>query len=81
MPSAAGSAARAASVHIGVGPFPDELLDGAVVAGPEARFDAHESISLAFLTALQLLPPRQRAVLSCAMSSAGTRPRSRRCST
>ena len=50
-------------VHIGVGPFPDELLDGAVVAGPEARFDAHESISLAFLTALQLLPPRQRAVL------------------
>jgi RNA polymerase sigma-70 factor (ECF subfamily) len=54
---------RGSEVHIGVGPFPDELLDEATVAGPEARFDAHESISLAFLTALQLLPPRQRAVL------------------
>ena len=43
-------------------PFPDELLAGAE-ASPEARYDARESITLAFLTALQSLPPRQRAVL------------------
>ena len=47
---------------LGVGPIPDDLLDD-TSAGPEARYDAHESISLAFLTAIQLLPPRQRAVL------------------
>jgi RNA polymerase sigma-70 factor (ECF subfamily) len=48
-----------------IGPFPDTLLAGnaAPEIGPEARYDAHESISLAFLTVLQLLPPRQRAVL------------------
>jgi RNA polymerase sigma-70 factor (ECF subfamily) len=45
-----------------VGPIPDDIL-GDASAEPEARYDAHESISLAFLTALQLLPPRQRAVL------------------
>jgi RNA polymerase sigma-70 factor (ECF subfamily) len=48
---------------VGVGPFPDGLLDEAAVAGPEVRYDARESISLAFLTVLQVLPPRQRAVL------------------
>jgi RNA polymerase sigma-70 factor (ECF subfamily) len=46
-------------------PFPDALLDGAISAppGPEARYEQAESISLAFVTALQLLPPRQVAVL------------------
>jgi RNA polymerase sigma-70 factor (TIGR02960 family) len=46
-------------------PFPDALLEGAidVPLGPEARYEQTESISLAFLTALQALPPRQLAVL------------------
>jgi RNA polymerase sigma-70 factor (ECF subfamily) len=46
-------------------PYPDALLDGAMDAplGPEARFERSESISLAFVTALQVLPPRQLAVL------------------
>jgi RNA polymerase sigma-70 factor (ECF subfamily) len=46
-------------------PYPDALLDGAIAApiGPEARYEQTESISLAFITALQILPARQRAVL------------------
>jgi RNA polymerase sigma-70 factor (TIGR02960 family) len=46
-------------------PFPDALLEGAVDVppGPEARYEQNESISLAFVTALQVLPPRQLAVL------------------
>jgi len=43
-------------------PCPDDLSDGAP-ASPEARYDARESVALAFLTALQHLPARQRAVL------------------
>ena len=46
-------------------PYPDSLLDGLAdtTAGPEARYEASEAIALAFITALQTLPPRQRAVL------------------
>jgi len=46
-------------------PFPDALLDRAAgrPPGPEARYEQTEAISLAFVTALQLLPPRQLAVL------------------
>ena len=46
-------------------PYPDVLLEGAInlPPGPEARYEQAESISLAFVTALQVLPPRQVAVL------------------
>ena len=46
-------------------PFPDALLGGAIdmPPGPDARYEQTESISLAFVTALQMLPPRQLAVL------------------
>ena len=46
-------------------PYPDALLEGAmgVPLGPEACYEQTESISLAFVTALQALPPRQVAVL------------------
>jgi RNA polymerase sigma-70 factor (ECF subfamily) len=38
-------------------PYPDELLD------PHTRYERAETVSLAFVTALQLLPPRQVAVV------------------
>jgi RNA polymerase sigma-70 factor (ECF subfamily) len=46
-------------------PYPDDLLTGLAdsAPGPDARYESAESISLAFITAMQLLPPRQRAVL------------------
>ena len=50
-------------------PYPDVLLDGLLdvlsdqAPGPEARYESREAISLAFVTAVQLLSPNQRAVL------------------
>jgi RNA polymerase sigma-70 factor (TIGR02960 family) len=46
-------------------PYPDVLLEGLAdtAPGPEAQYETTEAISVAFVTALQLLPPRQRAVL------------------
>ena len=66
--------APAADPHDGLGeaiiesvwvePYPDERLglEGGL-AGPEARYEQHESVELAFIAALQHLPARQRAVL------------------
>ena len=45
-------------------PFPDDLLgDDAGQASPEAAYEQREAIELAFVAALQHLPPRQRAAL------------------
>jgi RNA polymerase sigma-70 factor (TIGR02960 family) len=47
-----------------VEPYPDVLLDLPDRSpGPAARYEARESIELAFIVALQQLPPRQRAAL------------------
>lgn len=54
-------AARNAEV-LWLEPFPDSWLADAI-ENPEAHYSRAESVSLAFLTALQLLPPRQRAIL------------------
>ena len=56
---------RPDSETLWIEPYPDaelkDLPDAA--AGPDVRFELHESIRLAFITAIQQLPPRQRAVL------------------
>ncbi|MGZ4351518.1 MAG: RNA polymerase subunit sigma-70 [Solirubrobacteraceae bacterium] len=46
-------------------PYPDALLEGVMDAapGPEARYEAKETVALAFVSGLQHLAPRQRAVL------------------
>jgi RNA polymerase sigma-70 factor (ECF subfamily) len=44
-------------------PYPDRWLTGGAGASPEARYEQRESVELAFIVALQALPPRQRAVL------------------
>jgi len=46
-------------------PYPDTNLEGFADAAPnpEARYTARESVQLAFVAAIQQLPPRQRAAL------------------
>src|SRR5215207_6345828 len=46
-------------------PYPDSLLEGLAdpVLAPDARYEARESVGIAFMAALQLLPLRQRAAL------------------
>jgi len=46
-----------------VEPLPDEWIDGQPDIYPEARYEVRESITLAFVAALQKLPGRQRAAL------------------
>jgi RNA polymerase sigma-70 factor (TIGR02960 family) len=44
-------------------PYPDALIEAALPLDPATRYEQTEAVSLAFVTALQLLPARQRAVL------------------
>lgn len=44
-------------------PLPHHLVEIDLPDSPEAVYDRTESLSLAFMTALQMLPPRQLAVL------------------
>jgi RNA polymerase sigma-70 factor (ECF subfamily) len=46
-------------------PYPDSMLEGIADAapGPAARYEVKESVALAFVSGLQYLAPRQRAVL------------------
>ncbi len=46
-------------------PYPDVMLEGIPdsAPGPDARYETKEAVALAFVTGLQHLPPRQRAVL------------------
>jgi RNA polymerase sigma-70 factor, ECF subfamily len=46
-------------------PYPDTALEGVADTelGPDAQYELRESIQLAFIAAIQQLPPRQRAVL------------------
>jgi RNA polymerase sigma-70 factor, ECF subfamily len=44
-------------------PYPDHAFANRLMASPEARYEQRESLELAFIVALQHLPPLQRAVL------------------
>ncbi len=48
---------------IWIEPFPDAMIDPQPSMYPEARYEVLESITLAFMAALQKLPGRQRAAL------------------
>src|SRR6185369_5116903 len=63
-------------------PYPDELLEGATNGplDPEARYEQTEAISLAFVTALQVLPRANAPCSSCVRYSDTTPPRWPTCS-
>jgi RNA polymerase sigma-70 factor (ECF subfamily) len=56
---------RADTGTLWIEPYPDAELESVPdpAAGPDARYELRESVRLAFITAIQQLPPRQRAVL------------------
>ena len=59
-----GPVAEPLTESVWIEPFPDDdLALGDAFAGPDARYEARESVELAFIAALQHLPPRQRAAL------------------
>ena len=65
-PAAPGAPARPRAGPAGawLEPFPDDLLgDDTGRASPDAVYEQREAIELAFVAALQHLPPRQRAAL------------------
>ncbi|MER9600030.1 MULTISPECIES: RNA polymerase subunit sigma-70 [unclassified Mesorhizobium] len=65
-PPSHGSATGGPSAEITwLEPYPDAELPGLVDSGPgpEARYESREAVRLAFVAAIQDLPPRQRAAL------------------
>src|SRR5690348_14902337 len=64
-PAATGMPAGPATEVAWLEPYPDSGLIGVVdeAANPEARYTSREAVKLAFVAAIQQLPPRQRAVL------------------
>jgi RNA polymerase sigma-70 factor (ECF subfamily) len=63
LPEAAETPARSPAELAWLQPFPDQMLDPAAAGSPESRAVARESIGLAFMIAVQVLPARQRAAL------------------
>jgi RNA polymerase sigma-70 factor, ECF subfamily len=64
-PTIADAVARSTELALHLSPYPDTLLDElqSTSGDPSTEYDAYESVQVAFLGAVQLLPPRQRAVL------------------
>jgi RNA polymerase sigma-70 factor, ECF subfamily len=56
---------RGATVDAHLEPYPEQLIAElpSAEAGPEAVVESREDVGLAFVAAVQLLPPKQRAVL------------------